>query len=283
MNPPPISSPPAKSSSRGCLLYSGIVIVTFLLMFLTAAVITYVMPKKYESSLIYQVRPSPRLLQTITPQFFATEFEVIKANMTLKPVVQRLDLAKKWNMTEEDAIAVLRGIVSSQNIHGTDLIEIKVRHTDPVQARDIAKEVFDSYKKRREDKEREMFEDSLKELEKAIVDQEVVVEEKRKQRDNLLTRSNGNTSDPTVLEVQKEFETQMALLEKMREKSGTDRLIHRHISIIELHEEPFVPRYPSSPNVKLNLILGATLGLLFGLLMALFVRVVFGRRISGCC
>lgn len=280
MNPPPISSPPAKSSSRGCLLYSGIVIVTFLLVFLTSAVITYVMPKKYESTLIYQVRPSPRLHQTITPQFFATEFEVIKANMTMKPVVQRLDLAKKWNMTEEDAIAVLRGIVSSQNIHGTDLIEIKVRHTDPVQARDITKEVFDSYKKRREDKEREMFEDSLKELEKAIVDQEDVVEEKRKQRDNLLTRSNGNASDPTVLEVQKEFETQIALLEKMREKSGADRLIDRHISIIELHEEPFVPRYPSSPNVTLNLMIGAVSGLLLGLFFALLVRLFAGRRPS---
>lgn len=198
----------------------------------------------------------------------------------MKPVVQRLDLAKKWNMTEEDAIAVLRGIVSSQNIHGTDLIEIKVRHTDPVQARDITKEVFDSYKKRREDKEREMFEDSLKELEKAIVDQEDVVEEKRKQRDNLLTRSNGNASDPTVLEVQKEFETQIALLEKMREKSGADRLIDRHISIIELHEEPFVPRYPSSPNVTLNLMIGAVSGLLLGLFFALLVRLFAGRRPS---
>ncbi len=281
MNPPPLSSPPAKPSSGGCWLYSSIVLITFFLVFMTVCVITYMMPKKYESNLIYQVRPSPRLLQTITPQFFATEFEVIKANMTLKPVVQRLDLAKKWNMTEDDAIAVLRGIVSSQNIHGTDLIQIKVRHTDPVQARDIAKEVFDSYKKRREDKEREMLEDSLKELEKAIVDQADVVEEKRKQRDNLLTRSNGNASDPTVLEVQKEFETQMALLEKMREKFGMDQLILRNISIIELHEEPLVPQYPSSPNVTLNLIMGATLGLLFGLLMALFVRLVFGRKISG--
>ncbi len=281
MNPPPISSPPAKSSSRGCLLYSGIVIVTFLLVFLTACVITYVMPKKFESTALVQVRPSTYQKGTSTPQQLATEFEVIRANLTLKPVVQKLDLSKNWNMTEEDAIAVLRGIVDAQNIRGTDLIQIKVRHTSGEQARDIAKEVYEAYKKRREDKAREILADSLKEMEKAIVDQADVVEEKRKQRDNLLTRSNGNASDPTVLEVQKEFETQMALLEKMREKFGTDQLILRNISMIELHEEPFVPRYPSSPNVNLNLIMGAALGLLFGLLIALFVRVVFGRRISG--
>ena len=281
MNPPPLSSPPAKSSSRGYLLYSGIVIITFFLVFITACVITYVMPKKYESTLSYQVRPLPRLPQTITPQFFATEFEVIKATMTLKPVVQRLDLAKKWNMTEEEAIAALRGIVSSQNIRGTDLVEIKVKHTNPEQARDIAKEVFLSYKKRREDKERELIEESLKELEKAIVEQEEIVEEKRIQRDNLVQKSNGNANDPTLLEVQKQFKTQVSLLEKMRERLAEGRADQSAISVIILHEEPLIPQYPVSPNVNLNLILGATLGLLFGLLMALFVRLVFGRRISG--
>lgn len=200
--------------------------------------------------------------------------------MTLKPVVQKLDLTTKWSMTEDDAVAVLRGIVSSQNIRGTDLVEIKVKHTDPEQARDIAKEVFESYKKRRDDKEREIIDDSRKELEKAIVDQEDVVEEKRKQRDNLLTRSNGDPNDPTLLEVQKEFKTQMALLENMREKYGTDLLSHRHISMIELHEEPFVPRYPSSPNVTLNLMIGAVSGLLLGLFFALLVRLFVGRRFS---
>jgi uncharacterized protein involved in exopolysaccharide biosynthesis len=282
MNPPPISSPPAKSSSRGCLLYSGIVIVTFLLVFFSACVITYVMPKKFESTAVFQMRPAAYQKSPITPQYLATEFEVIRASLTLKLVVQNLDLTTNWNMTEEDAIAVLRGIVHAQNIRGTDLIQIKVKHTDPVQARDIAKEVFDSYKKRREDKEREMFEDSLKELEKAILDQEDVVEEKRKQRDNLLTRSNGNASDPTVLEVQKEFETQTAMLEEMQKNLSMERINAKPPpDHFDLHEEPLVAQFPSSPNVTLNLILGATLGLLFGLLMALFVRVVFGRRISG--
>lgn len=281
MNPPPISSPPAKSSSCGCLLYSGIVIVTFLLVFLTACVITYVMPKKFESTALVQVRPSTYQKGTSTPQQLATEFEVIRANLTLKPVVQKLDLSTNWNMTEEDAIAVLRGIVDAQNIRGTDLIQIKVRHTSGEQARDIAEEVYQSYKKRREDKEREVIEDSRKEMEKAIVDQADVVEEKRKQRDNLLTRSNGNASDPTVLEVQKELETQMALLEKMREKLAMERLNSKFVSLVDLHEAPLVAQIPSSPNVTLNLIMGAALGLLFGLLMALFVRVVFGRRISG--
>jgi hypothetical protein len=50
-----------------------------------------------------------------------------------------------------DAIAFLRGIVSAQNVQGTDLIEIRVRHTNPEEARGIAKVVYEFYKIRRED------------------------------------------------------------------------------------------------------------------------------------
>jgi capsular polysaccharide biosynthesis protein len=294
MNPPPISSPPAKSSSRGCLLYSGIVIVTFLLVFFSACVITYVMPKKFESTAVFQMRPAAYQKSPITPQYLATEFEVIRASLTLKLVVQNLDLTTNWNMTEEDAIAVLRGIVHAQNIRGTDLIQISVKHTGAEDARDIAKEVYEAYKKRREDKESEMLADSLKEMEKAVLDQSDLVEEKRKLRDHTLRRAPyhpGDSSiatpppDSKVLQIQREaqieFETQQALLEKMREKLAEGRANQSARSVIELHEEPIVAQYPSSPNVNLNLIMGATLGLLFGLLMALFVRVVFGRRISG--
>lgn len=281
MNPPPLSPPTAKPSSSGCWLYSGIVLITFLLVFMTASVITYVMPKKYESTAVIQVRPSTERARPISPQDLATEFEVIRAQLTLRLVVQRLNLTTEWNMTEEDAVAVLRGIVDVQNFRGTDLVIIKVKHADRTQVRNIAREVYESYKKRREDRERMVLDDKFKELEKAIVDQADLVEERRKQRDNIAARSNGNAKVPIVLEAQKEFETQMALLEKMRANLSTEKINSKRFPIVELHEEPLIPQVPSSPNVNLNLIMGASLGLLFGLLMALFVRLVFGRKISG--
>jgi len=280
MNPPPLSSPPAKSSSRGCLLYSGIVIITFLLVFMTSAVITYVMPKKFESTAVVQVRPSAQLGQNFTPQFFATEFEVIRAHQTLKLVTQRLGLTTQWNMTEEDAIAVLKGIVDAQNLRGTDLILIKVRHTSPEQARDIAKEVYEAYKKRREEKAREILADSLKEMEKAIVEQSQVIQTKQEKMREMLMDA-GHSAEDISKRIEQEFARDAKLFDQSREQLAMDRLNSKLVSLVELHEEPLVAQYPSSPNVTLNLILGATLGLLFGLLMALFVRLVFGRRISG--
>jgi capsular exopolysaccharide synthesis family protein len=408
----------------------GVILMTLLLVFMTAAVITYVMPKKFQSTAVVQVKPSTRvgvalgnesaMTSVMTPQFFGTEFEVIRAQLTLKLVVQRLGLMTRWNMTEEEALGTLRGIVDAQNVRGTDLITITVKHTGPEDARDVAKEVYEAYKKRREDKERLILEEGMKELEKAVLDQSDVVEEKRKQRDNLLRRApvmirdtitgvNGSNSiqsmqsmlesqvenattglaeldstiktidslnaeeviryaanldtagqelkslypeyqaqeriltgmrtqglgpnHPTVqsqkgtvdslfrqlqasvvsfkdslklkretrvteLEdlkkrlnafkevavnnvilmtniqgVQKEFETQQEMLDRMREKLSQDRInLKQPQSIIELHEEPLVAQYPSSPNVTLNLILGAVVGLIFGIGIAFFLE-----------
>lgn len=408
----------------------GVILMTLLLVFMTAAVITYVMPKKFQSTAVVQVKPSTRVgvalgnenagTSIMTPQFFATEFEVIRSQLTLKYVVQRLSLMTRWNMTEEEALGTLRGIVDAQNIRGTDLIQISVKHTGAEDARDVAKEVYEAYKKRREEKERLIAEEGMKELEKAVLDQSDVVEEKRKQRDNLLRRapamirdsitgvngSNGiqgmqsmlesqveasttllaeidstiktidtlnadeviryaanlesagqdlkslypeyqsqerllsglqknglGPNHPNVLSqkgtvdslhkqlqasvvsfkeslrlkretkaieledlkkrltevkevavnnvilmtniqgVQKEFETQQEMLDRMREKLSMDRInLKQPQNIIELHEEPLVAQFPSSPNVSLNLILGAVVGLIFGIGIAFFLE-----------
>ena len=408
----------------------GVILMTLLLVFMTAAVITYVMPKKFQSTAVVQVKPSTRvgtalgdgnaMNQPTTPQFFATEFEVIRSQLTLKYVVQRLGLMTRWNMTEEEALGTLRGIVDAQNIRGTDLIQISVKHTGAEDARDVAKEVYEAYKKRREEKERLIAEEGMKELEKAVLDQSDVVEEKRKQRDNLLRRAprmiqdsitgvNGaqgiqgmqsmlesqveagttalseldstiktidslnadeviryaanletagsdlkslypeyqsqeriltgmqtqglGPNHPTVQSqrgtvqslhkqlqasvvsfkeslklkretkvteldelkkrlaaikevavsdvvsmthiqgVQKEFETQQEMLDRMKEKLSMDRInLKQPQNIIELHEEPLVAQFPSSPNVTLNLILGAVVGLIFGIGIAFFLE-----------
>lgn len=408
----------------------GVILMTLLLVFMTAAVITYVMPKKFLSTAVVQVKPSTRVgvalgnenagTSIMTPQFFATEFEVIRSQLTLKYVVQRLSLMTRWNMTEEESLGTLRGIVDAQNIRGTDLIQISVKHTGAEDARDVAKEVYEAYKKRREEKERMIAEEGMKELEKAVLDQSDVVEEKRKQRDNLLRRApamirdsitgvngaNGIQGMQTMLEsqveasttllaeidstiktidtlnadeviryaanlesagqdlkslypeyqsqerllsgllkngygpnhpnvlsqkgtvdslykqlqasvvsfkeslrlkretkaieledlkkrltevkevavnnvilmtniqgVQKEFETQQEMLDRMREKLSMDRInLKQPQNIIELHEEPLVAQFPSSPNVSLNLILGAVVGLIFGIGIAFFLE-----------
>jgi len=171
----------------------GIVLLTLLLVFMTAAVITYVMPKKYESSAVIEVKPRVPALSPLgstmseasgasrmTPQFFGTEFEKIKSRNALEKVVENLELVNRWNVDKEQAILILKGVVNTQNIRGTDLIAIRVRHTNKVDARDIAEEIANAYKQYRAEIENREAERQLVELNKAVRDQEDKVEERRK-------------------------------------------------------------------------------------------------------
>lgn len=170
----------------------GIILLTLLLVFMTAAVITYVMPKKYESSATIEVRPRGMGMLPLgagfsdvsgarmTPQFFGTEFEKIKSRNSLMKVVDNLQLVNRWNMDKESAFLILKGVVNTQNIRGTDLISIRVRHTDKVAARDVAEEIAKAYKEYRAELEGQDAERQLDELHKAVRDQEDKVEDKRK-------------------------------------------------------------------------------------------------------
>jgi capsular exopolysaccharide synthesis family protein len=171
----------------------GIILLSLLLVFMTAAVITYVMPKKYQSEATIEVKPraagiSPLGAQlnelsgarAMTPQFFGTEFEKIKSRNSLEKVVQNLELVNRWNVDKETALAILKGIVATQNVRGTDLISIRVRHTNKVDARDITEEVALSYRQYRAEIESRDAENALQELNKAVRNQEDKVEERRK-------------------------------------------------------------------------------------------------------
>lgn len=171
----------------------GVILLTFLLVFMTALVITYVMPKKYESKAVVQVRPktggslvlpgqadSGRLSLDNGQTFFPTEFEVIRAQKTLDTAIERLDLVGRWGSDVDSVRRTLRGIVDAQNIRGTSLIEIRVRYNDPKDAQAIAKAVSEAYRERRTKIQAEYAEEALDQLRRAVVAQEDVVEDKRK-------------------------------------------------------------------------------------------------------
>ena len=294
MNPPPIPVNPHETPRKnsGCLLYAGIFIAMFLFVFFSTCVVTYVMPIKFESTAVIQIKLSQQVIDgayngtAYSPQFFATEFEVITATMTLRPVVQKLDLTNQWSMVEEDAITLLKRMTVVNQLRGTDLIQIRVRDTDPERARDIAREIILSYKKRREDTEREMVNSSLQELDRAIQQQSEVVEERRKYRDDMLEKrkqlgldaapANSIVSDaggPDKLERMEE------MLDLMREKLAELRIDEqRTIDSVILHEEPVIAQYPCSPNVSINLAIGACLGIILGAISVWLVRLIRGAH-----
>lgn len=171
----------------------GIILLTLLLVFMTAAVITYLMPRKYESQALLQVKPPGAVMTVLGPNynelagarsysqnFFATEFETIQSRNILLKVVEKLHLPARWDVDKETALNIVRGSINVQNLRGTDHISIRVRHKDKDDARNIAEELTLSYKDYRESNQREEANRTLLELGKAVRDQEDKVEERRK-------------------------------------------------------------------------------------------------------
>ena len=88
----------------------GVILLTFLLIFMTAAVITYVIPKQYESTALVQVNHSYVELDPLngvggppitgaspSHSYIYNQFKIIESEKTLARVVERLDLTTRWS------------------------------------------------------------------------------------------------------------------------------------------------------------------------------------------
>ena len=100
----------------------GVLLLTFLLVFLTAAVITYVMPKKYESIALVEVKQIVDIDPTMggvkggmgaqmSRQFINTQFEIIVAPETLGLAIDKIQLEARWGEDRKSVLAQLKGIV----------------------------------------------------------------------------------------------------------------------------------------------------------------------------
>jgi capsular exopolysaccharide synthesis family protein len=168
----------------------GIILLTLFLVFLTAAVITHLMPKQYESMAKVEIKPRNLVVDPVegimqdkrsvmTPMFFGTEFEKIKSRHSLKRVIEKLELTSRWNMDEEDIINLLKAIVDTRNIRQTDMISITVRYKDAIDARDVTAEVANAYKNYRDELEAKALKMGIEELKKAVQQQQEKVDNDR--------------------------------------------------------------------------------------------------------
>lgn len=287
--------------------------------FLVAAVVTYVMPKKYESETIIEVRPVAAEKASLqndleisrsgddreTPVYMRTAAEEIKSSALLGKAVEKLELINKWGVNRETAIRILKESVNTQIFRSSDLMSIRVRHTDREAARDIAAEMARAYKEYRKEIAEHESDLRLKALNREIGNLEDLAAEyqkiftvwsKAKWAQGIETRSpdepieddrvdDGVTERFTAREMvdiywetrNKEADNQSLLtqVKKWRiEETKSDKLWHETIII---HEEPQVPQVPVSPKVTLNLILGAVGGFLLSPLLALPVILLLNR------
>jgi succinoglycan biosynthesis transport protein ExoP len=141
----------------------GVILLAFFLVFMTAAVITYIMPREYLGRVRLQVEPSNNYevfrdnttQRMLTPTFIQTQFQIITSKETLYKVIEEMDLVKQWEdaKTRADAYTLLLKKIETEEVRGTDLIDIEVYHVDPHEAADLANAIARMYRERRNSNE----------------------------------------------------------------------------------------------------------------------------------
>lgn len=167
----------------------GIILLTFILVVLTAAVITYVMPKKYQSSTVVEIKPVATKTDAgvggnnsgvlMSRQFYATQFTLIESEENLKMAAIRCQLPERWKVTLDQSIMILRGSINTQQMRGTDLIEISITHRNREDVKEITEAIANSYRDQRVADEELRIKESKYELEKKIQAQEDIVADHR--------------------------------------------------------------------------------------------------------
>jgi polysaccharide biosynthesis transport protein len=193
------------------------VLLIFVLVVLTAAIITFLTPKEYMSFVTIQVEPAMTQVQTSEntaptqaddPKFTDTQLEIITGKDILYPVIQRLDLQKNWSgngvtLPLESVYGKLRGMIQPREIRNTNLIQVSVYSTDPQEAALIANTVAQEYLSQRVSERQAIISKSLEQLrddvqqkEKAVNDAFTEVSHFRNEAG--VVEPNGDSSDTSA-------------------------------------------------------------------------------------
>ena len=194
----------------------GLVILVFLLVVIAAGVVTYLLPRKYNSFVTIEVEPemtAVRIFENRTaaqqpindPKFTQTQFQIITRKGVLYPVIDRLDLQKKWGsngepLPKEIADKRLLGMISLQEIRNTNLIQIDVYSTDPQEAALLANTIADVYMEQRIAEQQSIVSKGLDQMLDDVKKQEDAVSQAYREASRLRTESNIVDPNPDSLD-----------------------------------------------------------------------------------
>jgi succinoglycan biosynthesis transport protein ExoP len=169
----------------------GVILLAFFLVFMTAVVITYMLPNQYLGRVQLEIEKESMDTHVFNERssagdfkpystFMQTQFEIICSKETLSRVIKDMNLVAEWNLSNEaEAFNVLKGKLDTQPVRGTDLMNIEIFHTDENVAAELANKVANAYQERRRESELNRTDKSLASLNLQIQQQRDKVEAAR--------------------------------------------------------------------------------------------------------
>src|SRR5437016_388525 len=178
-----------------------VILAVFLLVVITATLVTFVLPESYASTARIRIERdqsdiSPLLAgQQMSgfydPYFIQTEFEVIQSQVILGRVIEALDLNKAWGkkygqvLKTDETIDLLKHQMDLRPVRNTSIIEIRIYDENPDQAARIANEVAKAYRVYRKEQRAELTGGGIKALLAQYDDQQRRVAEAQSNVDHL--------------------------------------------------------------------------------------------------
>ncbi|HMP81301.1 MAG TPA: polysaccharide biosynthesis tyrosine autokinase [Verrucomicrobiota bacterium] len=167
-----------------------VILAVFFLVFITATLVTYILPKSYastarimvegDSSDIPEMSTGMPIARGFDPYFIQTQFELIQSELILGKVVTLMNLNAEWGkkyaggvpLKTTETIEIMKKRMDLKPVRNTKFIEIKVYSEDPKEAASIANQIATAYKDYRSEELRQRTEAGIKVLEERFEEQE---------------------------------------------------------------------------------------------------------------
>ncbi|HEY1662225.1 MAG TPA: polysaccharide biosynthesis tyrosine autokinase [Verrucomicrobiae bacterium] len=228
----PVKNQPQPESSLHFLDYwriirirRTVIISVFLLISITATLVTFILPRYYSSTASIEINPdtSESVSMPIStylpydPYFIQTEFEKMQSEKVLGRVISQLDLNNAWGkqynnnvpLKTEQTLELLREHLNLAPERMTKLIDITVLSEDPDQAAQIANAVAEAYHEYRLAvhntnmmQDVQMMEDNYQQEEKSIEAVQTNVDSLRQELGIIDTDPNAISPSPTLTQEQ---------------------------------------------------------------------------------
>src|SRR3569833_2899070 len=236
-----------------------VILAVFLLVVITATVVTLMYPESSAAKASIQVeqeRPDinvngvqGNINGDYNAYFLLTEFETIQSQPVLSRVSEKLDLKNVWGkkynngqpMTESDVEQMIKGRLDLQNVRKTKFITIKAYSDSAEEAAKLANQVAESYRDYRSEEYNELKHGGINSLQAQLQEQDQMITTLQSNVDYLRTSLNipaalATASSPSEQKTydsikelstlrgkkEAEYNQQATLLEKLKTMSPTD-------------------------------------------------------------
>ena len=257
-----------------------LIVLVFLLVVITTGVVTYFLPKQYESSVTMQVNQNDTYLQVFDdrgggrgfdPRFITTQFEIIQRKEILYPVIEALGLEQTWKKLygiagKEQTIFRLRKMVDVREIRNTELIQISVLDQDRNEASEIANRIAEEYQRRRIGEQQGTVNRSLIQLKDEVAKQSRRVDELRAEAQRIRIENEIQDLNPdsvvdpmqaaneVLLSVEQQVSTERLRVSTLRAKYEqisklSDDQIMRSISTLDVQDPTITQMLPQFQEV----------------------------------